>query len=36
MDRRLAHKNIRTGLICAAVALFMLSVTFVAAYVYNL
>ena len=35
MDRRLARRNIRTGLICAAIMLFMFGITFVAAYVYT-
>lgn len=34
MDRRLARKNIRTGLIVAAVALFMFGMSFVAAAIY--
>jgi hypothetical protein len=34
MDRRLARKNIRTGLIVAAVCLFMFGMTFVAAALY--
>lgn len=34
MDRRLARKNIRTGLIAAAICLFMFGMTFVAAVVY--
>ena len=35
MDRRLARRNIRTGLIAAAVALFMVGACFLAAAVYN-
>ena len=35
MDRRLASKNIRTGLIAGAVSIFMFGITFVAAAVYN-
>ena len=34
MDRRLARKNIRTGLVVAAVCLFMFGMTFVAAAIY--
>jgi hypothetical protein len=34
MDRRLAHRNLRVGLITAAVVLFMFGMTFVAAAVY--
>ena len=34
MDRRLARKNIRSGLIAGAVSLFMFGMTFVAAAVY--
>jgi hypothetical protein len=34
MDRRLARKNIRTGLIGAAVCLVMFGMTFVAAVIY--
>jgi hypothetical protein len=34
VDRRLARKNIRSGLIAAAVSLFMFGMTFVAAAVY--
>ncbi len=34
MDRKLAAKNIRTGLIGAAVVLFMFGMTFVAAILY--
>ncbi len=34
MDRRLADKNIRSGLIAIAVALFMFGMSFVAAVVY--
>ena len=34
MDRRLARKNIRTGLIVGAVCLFMFGITFVAAAIY--
>jgi hypothetical protein len=35
MDRRLARRNIRTGLIAGAIVLFMFGITFVAAAVYN-
>jgi hypothetical protein len=34
MDRRLARKNIRSGLIVAAVCAFMFGMTFVAAAIY--
>ena len=34
MDRRLARKNVRTGLIVGALALLMFALTFVAAFVY--
>ena len=34
MDRRLASKNIRSGLIVAAVCAFMFGMTFVAAAIY--
>jgi hypothetical protein len=34
MDRRLARKNIRSGLIAGAVCLFMFGMTFVAAAIY--
>jgi hypothetical protein len=34
MDRRLATKNIRSGLIAAAVMLFMFGMSFVAAVIY--
>ncbi len=34
MDRRLANKNIRSGLIATAVALFMFGMSFLAAVVY--
>ncbi len=34
MDRNLARKNIRTGLIVTAVCLFMFGMTFVAAAIY--
>jgi hypothetical protein len=34
MDRRLARKNIRSGLIVAAVCAFMFAMTFVAAAIY--
>ena len=35
MDRRLARKNIRTGLIVGVIALLMFGLTFVAALVYT-
>jgi len=34
MDRRLARRNIRTGMILGAVALFMFGMSFVAAALY--
>ncbi len=34
MDRKLARKNIRSGLIAGAAALFMFGISFVAAVVY--
>ena len=34
MDRRLARKNIRSGLIVGAIALFMFGMSFVAAAIY--
>ncbi len=34
MDRRLARKNIRTGLLVGAVCLFMFGVSFLAAALY--
>jgi hypothetical protein len=34
MDRRLARKNLRTGLIVGAIAIFMFGISFVAAIVY--
>jgi hypothetical protein len=34
MDRNLARKNVRSGLIVAAVCLFMFGMTFVAAAIY--
>ena len=34
MDRNLARKNIRSGLITGAVCLFMFGMTFVAAVIY--
>jgi Mg/Co/Ni transporter MgtE len=34
MDRNLARKNMRTGLIAGAVCFVMFGLTFVAAYVY--
>jgi hypothetical protein len=34
MDRNLARKNVRSGLITAAVCLFMFGMTFVAAAIY--
>jgi hypothetical protein len=34
MDRRLARKNVRTGLVVAALCLFMFGMTFLAAALY--
>jgi hypothetical protein len=34
MDRKLARKNIRTGLIAGAICLVMFGITFVAAAIY--
>ena len=34
MDRKLARKNLRSGLIAAAVCLFMFGISFVAAAIY--
>lgn len=34
MDRRLARRNIRTGLIVGAISLFMFGIAFVAAAIY--
>ncbi len=34
MDRKLARKNIRTGLIAGGAALFMFGISFVAAAIY--
>lgn len=34
MDRKLARKNIRSGLIAGAACVFMLGITFVAAAIY--
>jgi hypothetical protein len=34
VDRKLARKNLRTGLIAGAICLFMFGMTFVAAAVY--
>jgi hypothetical protein len=36
MDRKLARKNLRTGLIATAVVAFMLGMSFVAAWLYTL
>ena len=35
MDRNLARRNIRTGLIVSAIMVFMFGLTFAAAYVYT-
>ena len=35
MDRNLARRNIRTGLIVGAIMVFMFGTTFLAAYVYT-
>jgi hypothetical protein len=34
MDRKLARKNLRSGLLAAAAVLFMFGITFVAAAIY--
>jgi hypothetical protein len=34
MDRKLARKNLRTGLLAGAICLFMFGITFVAASIY--
>ena len=34
MDRRLARKNIRTGLIAGAISILVFGTAFIAAYVY--
>jgi hypothetical protein len=36
MTRRLARKNIRTGLIVSAICMFMFGITFVVAHIYLL
>ncbi len=36
MDRRLATRNIRSGLIVGAIALFMFGMSFLAAWLYTL
>ncbi len=35
MDRRLARKNVRTGLIVSTIMVFMFGITFVAALLYT-
>jgi hypothetical protein len=35
MDRALARKNIRTGLVVGAIMVLMFALTFVAAYIYT-
>jgi len=35
MDRKLARRNIRTGLITAMIMLFIFGMTFVAAFIYT-
>ena len=35
MDRKLARRNIRTGLVVSALMIVMFGLTFVAAYVYT-
>jgi len=35
MDRKLARRNIRTGLVTATIMLFMFAITFIAAFVYT-
>jgi hypothetical protein len=34
MDRKLARKNLRTGMMAGAICLFMFGITFVAAAIY--
>jgi hypothetical protein len=34
MDKKLAQKNIRTGLICGAICFFMFGATFIVAAIY--
>jgi hypothetical protein len=34
MDRKLARKNLRTGIVAGAICLFMFGITFVAAVIY--
>jgi hypothetical protein len=34
MDQKLARKNIRSGLLCAAIIFFMFGMTFVASAIY--
>jgi hypothetical protein len=34
VDRRLARKNLRTGLIVGAISIFMFAISFVAAIIY--
>jgi hypothetical protein len=36
MDRKLARRNVRTGLITGAIMVFMFGITFVAAFIYTL
>jgi hypothetical protein len=35
MDRRLARRNIRTGLIAGGIMIFIFGMTFLAAFIYN-
>lgn len=35
MDRRLARRNVRTGLIVSTIMLLMFGLTFLAAYIYT-
>ena len=35
MDRKLARRNIRTGLIAATIMLFIFGMTFLAAFIYT-
>ena len=35
MDRQLARKNIRTGLVVSAILVLMFALTFLAAYIYT-
>jgi hypothetical protein len=35
MDRKLARRNVRTGLIVGSIMIFIFGMTFLAAYIYN-